>query len=172
MQIANFKDMYITALQALASVERQLAEALQQMADAASHSSLKNALMHHRDETAAQARRLETILRKHGANAQAHTDQAMQALVAVTKKMHTMLRGEDLRDTGLIASAQKLEHYEIAAYGTASGAGGSARPARRSAPAASEPGRGEAGRRGSDEARQGRDQPGCAGRVTGGASWC
>jgi ferritin-like metal-binding protein YciE len=47
-----------------------------------------------------------------------HTDQAMRALVKETKKMLTMLKGNELRDAGLIASAQKLEHYEIAAYGT------------------------------------------------------
>jgi len=65
-----------------------------------------------------------TILRKHGASATAHTDQAMQALVTETKKMLTILKADDLRDAGLIASAQKLEHYEIAAYGTAAALAG------------------------------------------------
>jgi ferritin-like metal-binding protein YciE len=67
---------------------------------------------------------LVTILRKHGASATAHTDQAMQALVTETKKMLTILKADDLRDAGLIASAQKLEHYEIAAYGTAAALAG------------------------------------------------
>ena len=48
----------------------------------------------------------------------------MQALVNETEKMMTMLKGNDLRDAGLIASAQKLEHYEIAAYGTAAALAG------------------------------------------------
>jgi ferritin-like metal-binding protein YciE len=61
---------------------------------------------------------LESILQKHGANPRAHTDQAMQALVNETEMMLGMLNGNELRDAGLIASAQKLEHYEIAAYGT------------------------------------------------------
>jgi ferritin-like metal-binding protein YciE len=57
-------------------------------------------------------------LQKHGANPKAHIDQAMQALVNETEMMLGMLNGNGLRDAGLIASAQKLEHYEIAAYGT------------------------------------------------------
>jgi ferritin-like metal-binding protein YciE len=63
-------------------------------------------------------------LQKHGANPKAHTDQAMEALLKETGKMLTMLKGNDLRDAGLIASAQKLEHYEIAAYGTAAALAG------------------------------------------------
>jgi ferritin-like metal-binding protein YciE len=119
MQITKFKDMYLAELQELMSVEDQLAEALGRMAEKASHPSLKNALTHHRAETLAHKQRLESILQKHGAKMNAHTDQAMQALVKETDKMLAMLKGEDLRDAGLIASAQKLEHYEIAAYGTA-----------------------------------------------------
>ncbi len=117
MQITSFKDMYIAELQELTSLEGQLVDALQRMAEAASHPSLKNALMHHREQTQAQKQRLESILQKHGANPQAHTDQAMQALINETEKMITMVKGDDLRDAALIASAQKVEHYEIAAYG-------------------------------------------------------
>jgi ferritin-like metal-binding protein YciE len=54
----------------------------------------------------------------------ARIDQAMQALITETKKMITMLKADDLRDAGLIASAQKIEHYEIAAYGTAAALAG------------------------------------------------
>jgi len=129
MQITNFKNMYIAELQELVSMEGQLADELPRMAEAASHPSLKNILMHHRDETQVQRQRLESILQKHGANPRAHTDQAiqalvfytdqaMQALVNETEMMLAMLEGNDLRDAGLIASAQKLEHYQIAAYGT------------------------------------------------------
>jgi ferritin-like metal-binding protein YciE len=124
MKITNFKDMYIAELQELVSVEEQLAEALLRMANVASHPALKNALVHHREGTQVQKDRLESILRKHGADPRAHTDQAMQALINETEKMLTLLKGNDLRDAGLIASAQKLEHYEIAAYGTAAALAG------------------------------------------------
>ena len=124
MQIESFKDMYIAELQELADMERQLSETLLFMPGVASHPSLKNALTRHREQTLAQAGRLESILTKHGASAEAHTDQAMEALVAESEKMLKLLEGNDLRDAGLIASAQKLEHYEIAAYGTAAALAG------------------------------------------------
>ncbi|MFL6789752.1 MAG: ferritin-like domain-containing protein [Bradyrhizobium sp.] len=124
MEISNFKDMYLAELQELVSVEAQLADALLRMAAAASHPALKDALIDHHAETGAQKDRLMSILRKHGANPTAHTDQAMQALINETKKMLTMLKGDDLRDAGLIASVQKLEHYEIAAYGSAAALAG------------------------------------------------
>jgi len=124
MEISNFKDMYLAELQELVSVEGQLSDALLRMAGAASHPALKRALVHHRAETETQRERLLTILEKHGASPTAHTDQAMQALITETKKMLTILMDDDLRDAGLIASAQKLEHYEIAAYGTAAALAG------------------------------------------------
>ena len=100
MEISNFKDMYLAELQELVSVEGQLADALLRMAAAASHPALKRLLLHHRAETETQKERLVTI------------------------KMLTILKADDLRDAGLIASAQKLEHYEIAAYGTAAALAG------------------------------------------------
>jgi len=124
MQITTFKDMYLAELLELASMERQLASALPQMAEVASHHELKNALSRHGEETITQRQRLASILQKHGANAPTHTDQAVQALLTETKKMVSLLKGDDLRDAGLIASVQKLEHYEIAAYGTAAALAG------------------------------------------------
>ena len=124
MEITNFKDMFLVELQELVDVEGQLADALLRIAGAASHPALKRVLLHHRAETETQSARLVTILRKHGADPTAHVDQAMQALVTEAKKMLTMLKADDLRDAGLIASAQKIEHYEIAAYGTAAALAG------------------------------------------------
>lgn len=123
MNITTFKDMYIAELQELCSVEGQLTDLLMIMAQAASNPALKDALLRHRVETLAQRERLEVILQKHGADPKAHVDQAMQALVNEAQKMAGMLQG-NLRDAGLIASAQKLEHYEIAAYGTAAALAG------------------------------------------------
>lgn len=119
MLMKTFKDMYIAELQELVSVESQLDVALKRMADSASHPSLKRELNRHREETKAQSKRLQSILQNHGAKLRAHTDQAMEALINETEKMLSLLEGNALRDAGLIASAQKLEHYEIAAYGTA-----------------------------------------------------
>lgn len=124
MEISKFKELFLAELQELLDAEQQLSGMLLRMAGAASHPSLKRALIHHRAETETQAARLETILLKHGTDPTAHVDQAMQALVAETMKMLAMLRTDDLRDAGLIASAQRIEHYEIAAYGTAAALAG------------------------------------------------
>lgn len=124
MQITTFKDMYIAELQELASLESQLGEALLQLAGVASHPSLKEALTHHREQTLVQAQRLGSMLKNHGANPRAHTDQAMQALIGETQKMTEMVKGADLRDSAIIASAQKVEHYEIASYGSAAAMAG------------------------------------------------
>ena len=122
--ITSFRDMYLAELQELLSVEVQLADALLRMAGAATHPSLKRALIHHRAETETEALRVMNILKTHGADETAHIDQAMQALIAETMKMLLLLRSDDLRDAALIASAQKIEHYEIAAYGTAAALAG------------------------------------------------
>ena len=119
MKIKNFKDMYIAELQELVSMESQIDIAKKGMADAASHPSLKRELLRHRGETKERSKRLQSILQKHGAKLRAHTDQAMEALLNETEKMLSLLEDDTLRDAGLIVSAQKLEHYEIAAYGTA-----------------------------------------------------
>jgi ferritin-like metal-binding protein YciE len=124
MEISSFKDMYIAELQELTSLEGQLGEALLRMAEVASHSSLKNVLIHHQEQTLLQRQRLESILQKHRANPRAHTDQAMQALINEAEKMTALVKGNDLRDAAIIASAQKIEHYEIAAYGTAAALAG------------------------------------------------
>ena len=124
MQIANFKDMYIAELQEIVSMEGQLADVLQRSTEIASHPSLKSLFQKHRLETMQQGDQVRTILQKHGADEQTHTDQSVQALIAETEKMANILQSDDLRDAGLIASAQKLEHYEIAAYGSAAALAG------------------------------------------------
>lgn len=124
MQIRNFEEMYIAELQELVSVEQQMENALLRMAGASSHASLRAILEQHGRETIVQGERLRAILQKHGADPQLGTDQAMQALINETGKMLTILKLDELRDAGIIASAQKLKHYEIAAYGTAAALAG------------------------------------------------
>jgi len=119
--------MYIAEVQELASVARQLGEYLPRVVDAASHPALKKAIIENKEDTESQMERLEAILETHGAEVDAHTDQAMQAMVSETEKMLPMLRGRELRDAGLIASIQRLKHYQIAAYGTAAALAGQLR---------------------------------------------
>jgi ferritin-like metal-binding protein YciE len=124
MEINDFRNMYLVELQELASAERLLADALPRMAKSAANPELKQALTDQRKQAQQQRDRIERILNKHGASPRAHVDQAMQALLVETEKMSAIVTGNELRDAALIASAQKLAHYEIAAYGTAAALAG------------------------------------------------
>jgi uncharacterized protein (DUF2267 family)/ferritin-like metal-binding protein YciE len=124
LRIGSFEAMYICELQELASAEEQLSHAFLRFAEKASHAKLRSILERHREGTLLRKQRLSLMLEKHGADSEAHADQAVQALLRETGKMLTILKGEDLRDAGLIASVQKLEHYQIAAYGTAAALAG------------------------------------------------
>jgi ferritin-like metal-binding protein YciE len=124
MELDHFGSMYVAELQELVSAERQLTASLLGMSGAASHPTLKSALVRHRQQTHFQVERLDAILWKHGVSSTAHTDQAMQSLLNETEKMLAMLQGNELRDAGLISSVQKIVHYEIAAYGTAAALAG------------------------------------------------
>jgi ferritin-like metal-binding protein YciE len=118
MNVDTFRQMYVTELQELHSVEAQLVDALPKMADVASHPELKQAIQSHLEETRSQRDRLEAVLRRHRAEPREHVDQSMQAIVREAEKWAKMVQDPDLRDAGLIASAQRVEHYEIAVYGT------------------------------------------------------
>jgi len=118
MNVDSLRDMYIAELQELRSVEAQLIEALPKLADMAGHAELKQAIRSHLEETRAQQARLDAILTRHGAEPREHVDQAMQAMLKEAEKWAGMVQYQDLRNAGLIASAQRVEHYEIAVYGT------------------------------------------------------
>jgi ferritin-like metal-binding protein YciE len=118
MNVDSFRDMYLAELQELRSVEAQLVSALPKMVDKASHPELKQAIQAHFDETRAQQARLDELLQRHGTEPREHVDQAMQAMLKEAEKWAGMVQDQDLRDAGLIASAQRVEHYEIAVYGS------------------------------------------------------
>lgn len=118
MNINDLKGLYIAELQEARSVEAQLSEALPKMIAAASSADLKEALDEHLGETRSQLERLDGILQGHGAEPQKHSDQSMQTIIAESEKWAGMIDDPDCRNAGLIASAQRVEHYEIAVYGT------------------------------------------------------
>jgi len=119
MQIDNFKDMYLAELSELHSVETQLTDALSKMAQTARHDGLRQAFDQHRQQTEAQRDRVRGLLDRHGVDPDMHTDQSMARLINESEKMASILTDPDIADAGLIGSAQRIEHYEIAAYGTA-----------------------------------------------------
>jgi ferritin-like metal-binding protein YciE len=118
MNVTSLRDLYIAELQEIRSAEEQLVAALPRMADVAGHPELKQGIQTHLEETRAQQSRVEEILRRHNAEPREHVDQAMQAMLQEAEKWASMVQDRDLRDVGIIASAQRVEHYEIAVYGS------------------------------------------------------
>jgi len=119
MELTHFSDLYLAELQELRSMKEQLVDAHQRLAEAAHNSRLTQEFMKHHEETEAQIERIDKLLQKHGVKGNGHRDQAMEALVHESEKMIEIVPESELRDVALIASAQKIAHYEIAAFGSA-----------------------------------------------------
>jgi ferritin-like metal-binding protein YciE len=118
MAISGLRDLYIVELQEARSFEALLTEALPKMAKAASEEQLRQAFEQHLEATREQLGSVEALLNEAGADLKAHEDQSMKVLIEQSQKMADMVFEGPLRDAALIASAQRIEHYEIAVYGT------------------------------------------------------
>jgi ferritin-like metal-binding protein YciE len=118
MKFASLQDLYIEQLKDLHSAETQLTKALPKMAEAATTPELKTAFTAHLKETEEQLLRLNQIGEGLGESLDGHTCAAMEGLIE--EGAEWMKRGADpeVMDAGLIAAAQRVEHYEIAGYGT------------------------------------------------------
>lgn len=119
MELSTLKDLYIHELKDLYSAEKQILKALPKMAKAASSPELKAGFEQHLEETREQAVRLEQILKNHGQSTRGRKCKGMEGVVAEGAEMIEEEADEEVRDAGLIAAAQRVEHYEMAGYGTA-----------------------------------------------------
>jgi ferritin-like metal-binding protein YciE len=115
----TLRDLFINELQDLHSAELQLITAIPKMAEAASSSQLKNALTSHLEQTRGHVRRLEQILNALDEKPSGKTCEAMKGLIAEGESYVKASGDDSVRDAGLIGAAQRVEHYEIAGYGTA-----------------------------------------------------
>ena len=118
VRFENLKQIYISELQEQRSAEEQLMQALPKMSEMAHDTQLASALQEHLRETRTQLDRLDEILSRHGAEPREHTDRSMETILGEAGKWAMMIDDPEPRDAGLIASAQRIEHYEIAVYGT------------------------------------------------------
>jgi ferritin-like metal-binding protein YciE len=119
MNINSLQDVFIHQLQDLRSAEQQLVEALPKMASAASTDELKTAFNEHLEETRGHLRRIDELLPTLGVTASNETCKGMQGLIAEGEEVIGAQGDPIARDAAIIAAAQRVEHYEIAAYGTA-----------------------------------------------------
>lgn len=115
----NLEDLFKHQLKDLYSAETQLVEALPKMQKNASDDKLKKAFENHLKETQGHVKRLEEICEKLDIKPTGETCKAMQGLVKEAESFLEEDTEKDVRDAGLIAEAQRVEHYEISGYGTA-----------------------------------------------------
>jgi len=118
MKLESLKDLYVEQLRDLYSAETQLVEALPKMAEAAHHPELKQAFQDHLVQTRQQVERLERVFNDLSMRPGGETCEGMEGLLKEGKEMMKMTGAPEVIDAGLIAAAQRVEHYEIAGYGT------------------------------------------------------
>ena len=118
MKLETLSDLYLEQLRDLHSAETQIIAAMPKMIQTASHPELKQSFQLHLEETKRQKDRLEEIFRGLGREPGGHTCKAMMGLVAEAQELIAEGGERDVIDAGLITSAQRVEHYEIAGYGT------------------------------------------------------
>ena len=110
--------LFLGELADLYSAEKQLTEALPKMMDAAQSEELKSALEQHLGETEDHVTRLEEVAKSLGQTLEQKTCAAMEGLIKEGSELVEEQKGKSSVDPAIIAAAQKVEHYEIASYGT------------------------------------------------------
>jgi len=118
-EIKGFESLYTLQLRYLLSTENQIVEGLEKMIDAASDPQLKQAFQSHLQETEVHAQRLERILTDLTGEADDKKCAVTAALISAGGNIVKESDEGAVRDAGLIAGAQKIEHFGIASYGTA-----------------------------------------------------
>jgi ferritin-like metal-binding protein YciE len=118
-RLNSLQDLLEHEIKDLYSAETQLIDALPEMAKAASNPKLKKAFEDHLRETENQLERLNQVAKTLKLDPKGETCAAMKGLIKEGKDMIKMKGEENVKDAGLIASAQRIEHYEIAGYGAA-----------------------------------------------------
>jgi ferritin-like metal-binding protein YciE len=119
MEENTLRELYISELQDLYDAENQLIEALPKMAEASTSPELRAGFEAHFQQTRGHAERLERVFTSLGEEAKRKKCKAMKGLVAEGGEMIDEDFEGAVKDAGLIGAAQRVEHYEIAAYGTA-----------------------------------------------------
>ena len=112
------EDLFTETLKDIYFAEKQILRALPKMAKEAMSPELKEAFEKHRDETEEQVERLNQIFEVLGRPARGKTCEAIVGIIDEAKEFMDEFKGEDALDAALAASAQTVEHYEIARYGT------------------------------------------------------
>ena len=119
MKLNTLEDLFIYELKDLYSAETQLVKALPKMAEAATNEDLQAGFEEHLEQTREHVKRLEQIAEICNRELAGHVCQAMEGLIKEGGELISEDAEDTVRDAGLIGAAQRVEHYEIAGYGTA-----------------------------------------------------
>jgi ferritin-like metal-binding protein YciE len=118
-ELNSFQDLFVDQIKDLYDAENRLTDAIPKMADAASSSQLRQALLDHLRETQGHVSRLEQVFRQVNVEPTRETCDAMKGLIAEGETMVKAKGDAAVKDAAIIAAAQRVEHYEISGYGTA-----------------------------------------------------
>src|SRR4029077_7705379 len=119
MELETLKDLYLHELKDLFSAEQQLVKALPKMAKAASNKELAGGFHAHLEQTKEHAQRLQQIMPSDKERTRGPKCKGMEGIVAEGAEMIEEEADDEVKDAGLISAAQRVEHYEMAGYGTA-----------------------------------------------------
>lgn len=119
MSVENFQELLVDELKDLYSAEKQIVRALPKLAKAVSTSELNQALLDHLEETKGQVERLEKIAELMGKKLTGKTCVGMKGVLEEGSEVLEDTEKGTVRDAALIAAAQRVEHYEMAGYGSA-----------------------------------------------------
>jgi ferritin-like metal-binding protein YciE len=119
MKLQNLEELFVDHLEDLYDAESRIVKALPKMAKKASSPDLQAAFNHHLEQTKGHVQRLEQVFAKLGKKTKSKTCAAMKGLLEEGDEVIGEAGKPNVMDAGMIAAAQKVEHYEMAAYGTA-----------------------------------------------------
>jgi ferritin-like metal-binding protein YciE len=114
----TLEDLFLETLKDIYFAEKQILRALPKMAKEASSPELKQAFETHRDQTEGHVERLNEVFEQLGRPARGKTCEAILGIIDEAKEIIEDFKGAEALDAGLVSSAQAVEHYEIARYGT------------------------------------------------------
>jgi ferritin-like metal-binding protein YciE len=118
MEIDSLRKLYVDELKDLYSAEKQIIQALPKMAKKATNPQLRQGFEKHLEQTRMQVERLDRIFELLGKSPRGKKCKGMEGLLEEGKEMMQEDMEDDVMDAALIAAAQRVEHYEIAGYGT------------------------------------------------------
>ncbi len=118
MRLETLRNLYVNQLREVYSAENQILAGLSKMESNAQNQQLRLAFQQHRSETQNQISRLDQIFNSLGESPKGETSKALTALIVEGQEIISASGDDDVIDAGMIGAAQKIEHYEIASYGT------------------------------------------------------